>query len=300
MNSKYLGYRLAQWFSTHLNSSVSFRLAETIADWQWHRAHEERQALCANLSLALNRPVSVDDPLVREVFRNFARYLVEFFAIQRIEHPDVCLEGIEHLHHALERAGCAIILTGHLGNWELGAVLLRRMGFSVTAVALPHDEPRMDRLFNRQRQRCGLHVIPVGRHGARSSLQSLRRGELLGLLGDHDFIGDGVTVSFSERDVSFPRGPATLSLRSHAPAIPTFCMREGPWKFRLCFEPPLWPQTQLPNTVAIHLLTQAYATVFERYLKRYPDQWLMFQPIALSPVDDTHQVSASVLVPESQ
>lgn len=300
MTGKYLGFRIAQRLSTYLSRSSSFRVAEWLADCQWLRAHAEREAVRTNLSFVLSRPIAADDPLIREAFRNFGRYVVEFFAIHRIADPLVTVEGLEELRDALERAGRAIILTGHLGNWELGAVFLRRMGFPMTAVALPHDDPKMDRLFNSQRRRCGLAVIPLGQQSVRAGLRSLRRGELLGLLGDRDFTGNGVMVSLSGQEVRFPRGPAVLSLRSHAPVIPTFCVREGPWKFRLCFEQPLWPQTQLPHEPAIHLLTQAYATRLAHYLKRYPDQWLLFQPIVTPQGSDGRKGSPHVLVPQSQ
>ena len=279
MTVNYVGYRLAQWLSLGLPPPVAFRCAEQLADVQWRRANDDRHAVQANLELVLGTSVPEGSPLVREVFRNFGRYLVEFFTIHRVREPEVHVEGYEHLMSAQHRNRGTILLTAHLGNWELGAVFIRRMGFPVAAVALPHEDPRMDRLFNRQRQRCGVHVIPLGKDATKRSLRSLRDGQMLGILGDRTFTEHGISMTFCNKNVVLPRGPATLSLRSQAPVVPTFVIREGRWKFRLCFEQPIEPQTHQTTDTSVRSLTQMYAAVTERFLKRFPDQWLIFQAL---------------------
>jgi KDO2-lipid IV(A) lauroyltransferase len=278
-----LGYRLAHWLSTHLPPRSAFRLAERLADAQWRWSHRNRLAVHANLSMILGDSSTVSPLAVREVFRNFGRYLVEFFTIHHTLRPELDVQGYEHLLTAHERRRGAILLTGHLGNWELGAVVIRRMGFPVAVVALTHEDPWMDRLFTGQRQRCRLDVIPLGRDAARCSLQHLRRGSLLGMLGDREFSGNGLPVLVCERTLTLPRGPALLSLRSQAPLVPTFLIREGLWRFRLCFEPPIWPaQRSKGNTTeaSVRTLVERFAVVFERYLKTFPEQWLIFQSAA--------------------
>lgn len=277
MSPKYAGYWLAQMLSASLPAPLAFWVAERVADAQWRRPTADRLAVQRNLSIILEAPAAPHAELVRNVFRNFGRYLVEFFAIHRMAQPGLTIEGAEHLREAQERHRGTILLTGHLGNWEAGAALIQRMGYPVTVVALPHDDPRLDRLFNRQRQRCGLDVIPLGEDVAHRSLRSLRDGRLLGILGDREFTGQGLRARLFRRPVVLPRGPAVLSLRSRAPAVPTFLIREGRWQFRLCFEPPIWPGNRGAGKETAETLTQRYAEVLERYLKRFPDQWLMFR-----------------------
>lgn len=279
MGASYVGYRLVRWLSSCLGPRLAFACAERLADLQWRRAAEVRAAVQANLSMIQGAPVRADSPLVREVFRNFGRYLVEFLTIDRVPHPEVRTEGVDELRALTQRGRGLILLTAHVGNWEVGAIVLRRMGFPVTAVALPHGDPSLDHLFNVQRRRCGVEVIPLGRHAARWSLQRLREGRLLGLLGDREFGRNGVGLSLCGAQVRLPRGPAVLSLRSQAPIVPTFLIREGPWKFRLCVGSPIWPRTRAIQHGSVGALIHAYATVLERYLKQFPDQWLMFQPV---------------------
>jgi KDO2-lipid IV(A) lauroyltransferase len=280
MAAAYLGYRTARWLSLRLPSRSAFGLAERLADLQWRRSAVDRAAVRSNLALALGALPADDAPVVREVFRHFARYLVEFFRLHAVSDPAVRVDGAEHLRRAAERGRGAIILTAHLGNWEAGAVLIRRMGFPVSVVALPHREPRLNRLFDDQRRRNGLDVIPLGADAIRHCLERLRRGDLLGILGDRIFTkGGGVPVRLGGREVLLPRGPAILSARSGAPLIPSFLLREGRWAFRLCVEPPLSVSGPGDLSTRIRRLTQAYADVLERYLTRYPEQWLVFQPL---------------------
>jgi KDO2-lipid IV(A) lauroyltransferase len=207
---------------------------------------------------------------------------VEFFSVHRVASPTLEIEGYEHLNAAYQQRCGVIVLTAHFGNWEVGAVLIRRMGFPLSAVALPHADPRTDRIFNDQRRRCGITIIPLGQQAMHQSLRCLREGQLLGLLGDQQFTGHGLLATLCGRTVTLPSGPAVLSLRSAAPLVPTFLIREGPWTFRLCFESPIWPPRHDRGSVAIQQLTQQYASILERYLTRFPSQWLLFQPLGQS------------------
>jgi KDO2-lipid IV(A) lauroyltransferase len=276
MNPRPVALRAAQWLCDGLPDASRFGLAERLADLRWRLAPKDRLAIQANLRLVLGEESTGHAAMIREVFRNFGRYLVEFFTIHRIPRPHVDVEGYEHLRDAYRAHRGAIILTGHVGTWEVGAVLIHRMGFPVTAVALPHEDRSTNQLFNRQRRRAGIDVVPVGQDAARQCLESLRRGRLVGLLGDWVFDGHGVAVPFCGREVVLPRGPAVLSQRGQAPIVPTFLTREGIWRFRLTFARPLWPGPAEPRERVVRTLMEGYAEVLERQIRRSPSQWLLF------------------------
>ena len=96
MSTTYVAYRLAQGLSARLPSSLAVQCAVRLADaWSWC-AVQERAAIRLNLSMVLGT-AAPRPSLIREVFRNFGRYLVEFFTIHQIPQPDVRVEGYEHV-----------------------------------------------------------------------------------------------------------------------------------------------------------------------------------------------------------
>ena len=226
-------FRWGSRISRALPWGAKLRVAEALADRPWRRATEDRLRIRANLGIILGRPVLDDSSLVREVYRNFARYLVEFAVADRLAPPRLVMTGGEAVARRLQACRGAVALTAHLGNWELGAIGLRRLGVPVTAVALPHHESSVNGLYDAQRRRCGVEVVPVGRHATARALRVLRRGEVVAVVADRDFGQRSVEVSFFGRQTSLPRGPAILSLRAHAPILPSFLIREGRGAFRL-------------------------------------------------------------------
>ncbi len=277
MMLKYIGCRLIQWLSTQASDESVFRMVERLGDWQCRSAPSLRRNVTHNLSLILGQTLPERSVLVGEVFQNFTRYLAEFFSIHQRTDLKVHAEGEHYLRQAQHQGRGAIILTAHLGNWEAGAVAIRRMGFPLAVVALAHPDRRLDALFNSQRQRCGLAVIPLGPDAGRESLRQLRNGRFLGMLGDWVFSGPGVSESFCGVEHLFPLGPVLLSLRANVPVVPAFLIREGLWTFRLCIDPPIWPQIKSSRQTAIRQMMQGYVKSFERHLKQVPTQWLMFQ-----------------------
>ena len=134
---------------------------------------------------------------------------------------------------------------------------------------------------------CQKHFPPAGasrgkKRGGELAVAPLQTHleHLLGVLGDREMSGnEGLPLSMFHRMLLLPKGPAALSIRSQLPVLPTFLIREGTWKFRLYFEPAIWPRRENTHEASIRGMVERYAAVIERYVKRFPEQWLMFQPV---------------------
>lgn len=280
MASPYGWHLLGQGLNAMLPVMGSFRLAQRLAIWHGRWSLADRNAVRANLTAITNWPASQVEARLDEVFANFGRYLVEFFNAHRLSQIVVTHQGAEHLIHATAGNRGAILLAAHVGNWELGAVLLRRMGWRVTVVALSHRDRRINQRFEDARSRCGVETLPLGEQGtAQRCLQALSRGYLVGLVGDRAFGTKGIEVRLFDRQMIVPRGPALLSLRSGAALVPTFFIRETPWHFRLITEEPIWPSEHHHIPQLLHTLSQHAAAAIERVVRRVPTQWLMFQSL---------------------
>ncbi len=277
-----LNYRLMQGLCASLPARWCEALAGWAADRRYHGAPDDRAAVRANMALALEPRGPVSEEMVHEVFRNFGRYLYEFFSAHQAQHLWVALHHPERVQHAANAGRGVIILSAHVGNWELGGIVLGRLGYAMSAVALPHVQGGIDRLFNAQRRRCGVQVIPLGPRAARTAMKHLRQGGLLAVLGDREFGDNGLQARLFRQPVIVPRGPALLSVRTGAPIVPSFLLREGFRRFRFLFDEALWPSPTAPARAEVERLALASTQAIERVIRHAPAQWLMMQPVAVT------------------
>ncbi len=282
----YLLYRIGSSVCLIFPQALSYGLACAIADLCCFRSSKDREAVRRNLAAVLEvSPEQVSSRQIREVFRNFAIYLVDFFRFSRLDpkevHRRVRLEGLEHMKQALKSGKGAIGLSAHLGNYELAGAVLSLLGLPVKAVVLTHQNPHVDDFFTRQRSKVGVEGIPIQRMSRKqfleTSLSALRRNQILALVGDRDFFDHGSEFPLFGRRPKIPTGPAAFSIRSGAPIVPAFLVRESDGSYRFFIEPPIVVPQGVPRGEAQRQITQQCLNVMARYIRRYPTQWYLFQ-----------------------
>jgi KDO2-lipid IV(A) lauroyltransferase len=184
------------------------------------------------------------------------------------------LEGVEHLRAAMEAHGRALLLTAHLGNWELLAAAHRLTGFPLSIVVRPLDTPWLDTLAGRLRRRTGVELIDK-RGALRPVLDALRRGRMIGILMDQNAARrEGVFVDFFGHTASTSRSIALLALRTHTPIVPVFIRRDTDGRHTVVIHPALTPPAENGSEVAIVELTARCTRVIERAIRETPEQWL--------------------------
>lgn len=243
-----------------------------------------RQAVRSNLRhiFSIVYPTGVSKSVIsahaKAVFRNFAKYLVDFFSFTKLNreniHDIVKVRGLENMRNAFRKGKGVIGLTAHLGNWELGGVVTALLGFSINVVALSHENTRINRLFVNQRATKGVRVIPVG-SGAAEYISVLKKNQIIGLVGDRLTSDAGIEVKFFNKQALVPRGPAVLSLRTGAPIVPSFMIRTPKDKFDFIYEEPIDPA----NFRNVEDVTRRIISILERYIREYPSQWFLFYKI---------------------
>ncbi len=275
----YLLYKIGQFIALRVPLEVGYWLAEKLADIHRLTSRNDRVNVLKNIKFILK----VDDKeavyYARFVFRNFGRYLIDFLRFPKLDKGYikrfVTIEGLEHLDRILAGGKGCIGITAHLGNWELGGAILSVLGYPVNAVALRHANENVNNLFNRQRETTGIKVIPTG-IAVRRCFSSIANNEILALLGDRDFTNEGVEVEFFGARVALPKGPASLSLKTGAPIMPGFLIREDKGHFRLILEEPIEYKPTGDMDKDVSCLTREIAKVMERHIAKYPTQWYMF------------------------
>ena len=281
---KFYLYKFGQFCVNHLPVAVAYRWAQLISDMQYFFSPRDCRSVRNNLKLIVG-PHPDLEKMTREVFRNFGRYLVEFFRMANVVdrafmNEKVKLQNIDRIEKAMKEGKGVILLSGHLGNWELGGVLVSMMGLPVTAVALPHKERPVNDLFNLQREIRGIKIIPP-QGAVKKCLEVLRNNQMIAIIADRDFRQTGEILDFFGKPTLFPKGPALLSEKTGAPIIPMFLIREGTRdNFILSAGEPIYPATvndEAREKETMLALMRTYTKVIEDEVRKYPTQWLMFR-----------------------
>lgn len=275
----YFIYKAGQLLALLLPLKAGYRLALILADMRYFFFFRDRRIVRKNLRVVLEK---VDQRRLgyetRWVFRNFAKYLVDFFRFSKLDkefiNKFITIEGRGYLDKALSEGKGVIMVAAHLGNWELSAVVIALLGYPLNAIVLSHTNKKIDQLFVRQRSGKGVNVIPLG-FAIRSCFRALSDNQIVALLGDRIFSGQGLRIDFFGKKAIMPKGPAVFSIKSGAPIIFTFMIREKDDKFKLMFEP--MPSYVLTGNLDLDIktVTKEILKVLEKYIKKYPSQWFM-------------------------
>jgi KDO2-lipid IV(A) lauroyltransferase len=167
----------------------------------------------------------------------------------------------------------AILMSGHIGNWELLAGYLRARGYPIDIVVKPMRNPLADALYNARRRDLELGIIYT-QTATRGIVEALRDRRLVAILADQHAGEDGVEVKFFGRKVSTPRGPAVLALKYGCPIITGCMIRTSEGHFRMEIDGPLTSRPTGNHDEDIHAITQEFTSRLENHIRKYPDQWL--------------------------
>lgn len=187
------------------------------------------------------------------------------------------IRGGEHLASIAAEGGPAIMVSGHLGNWEVLPPAAARLGIRLGSVYRAADNRAVDALVNGLRARAvagePLPLFPKGAQGARSALKFLAGGGVLGMLADQK-LNDGIAVPLLGLPAMTAPAPAQLALRFRCPIIPGRVQRLGPCRFRLVVEPPLPHPEMADRQAAIRALTGAVNDRLSAWIRERPEEWL--------------------------
>lgn len=172
------------------------------------------------------------------------------------------------------RAGRGVILvTGHLGNWELGGAYLAAQGVPVDAIVRHMANPRFDRYLNMTRASLGIRVM-YDDQAVRQTPRALRDGRLVAFLADQGVLGLASTfVPFFGRPAKTPRGPAVFALRLDAPIVFGAAIRQPNGQYHLTFEPVEVTRTDDRERDTDDIVAR-YTAALERWVRIAPEQYL--------------------------
>ena len=221
---------------------------------------------------------------VQEAFDSYTRYWLESFRLPHLSGDAVergmRVNGYEHVVEALDAGNGVILALPHLGGWEWAGRWLVERGHGITVVVEEVVPPELFEWFVDLRERLGMKVVALGPTAGREVLGALRRNDVVCLLSDRDIQRSGIEVEFFGETTTVPAGPATLSLRTGAPLLPTavYFTDRTDGHLGVVRPPVATSRSDDGLRAAVARVTQALADELEHLIRRAPHQWHMFQP----------------------
>ncbi len=251
----YLAYQAIIQTVKRIPLPLAYSLARGLASFFFLLLPADRRNLIANLTVVFGGDTAKARKTCLKLFQNYGQYLIDYFLLPKLSFeklkdfysPQI---GEAYLHSAIQNGRGALLLTGHLGNWEMGGVLLRFMNYPLNIVTLPHNTQRANDLIKGLRQEKQIRTIELGGSplGPLNILAALKRNEVVALLADKVFWGKCAEVAFFGHRVAFPLGPYLLAQASGAAVLPVFMLRNPNGRYQGFIEPPLTIGTDAEET----------------------------------------------------
>ncbi|HWG37055.1 MAG TPA: lysophospholipid acyltransferase family protein [Terriglobales bacterium] len=233
-----------------------------------------------NLEIAFPQvPRATREQWLRQLYRHLGRQMAEFCLFPTLTRQDLsalmATEGLQHYLEAQARGRGVLVLTAHLGAWELSSFGHSLAGYPMKFLVRPLDNAPLNELVLRYRGMHGNRPIGKGEF-ARGLLQAMAAGETVGVLLDQNSAPpQGVFVPFFGRLACTAAGPAKIAARTGAAVVPGFTVwEEARQQYVLYFEPALELAQSGDQEVDIIENTARFTAVIERWVRKYPDQWL--------------------------
>lgn len=258
-----------------LGTGVSSRVAASVLSAALKFAAPRKKVALQNFGIAL--PDSSEKERRRLLAKTYEHIIwtgIEFIVLQR--DPAQALRWVEAENanqlDVLDGKG-AILLTGHIGNWELTASWIAQAGHSLTAIVRESPDESERGLIEKMRSRAGVSSLSKFAPMTRA-VAILRRGDFLGILPDQHGGVDGIPVPLFGTTTSTSQGAAVFAYLTKKPIVPIFARRIEPFKHKIRVGEPIeWSYGRSRDETIAGITAKVNETV-ERMVLEAPGQWL--------------------------
>ncbi len=275
------------FFAGYVPRRISLFLAKAVGGGYFRLRPKYLAAVRSNLAAILGVPPDAPEVLrkAREMVRGHSSAWLDFlhFATRPPEESARLVAGVEGFSRIVQgraRGKGVVILTAHLGNWEVGGLMLAEVKQPIHVVLVPDIFPGVERARKRLHARAGVTEIPIDNTPipTLSVMRALEKNEIVAMQGDRDFNNTGMAVPFFGRDAYFPRGPFRVAMATGATVLPAFILRTPDGRYRAIIEEPLEIVQGSDRDAALRANVARYVAILERYVGANPEQWYCFYP----------------------
>lgn len=276
-----LGNATVLWMARHwqrLPEGVARRLGVGIGRAMRILSPRHARIVMTNLRLAFGNEKSERElaALAKACYRHFGLCMTEFIRLPAMVPEEIRrlaeMRGKERIDAALARGNGAILLTGHLGNWEVTGSRIAAEGYPLSVIARAQRDDEITEYVRQTRERLGMRVFHRD-IAVRASLKALRQNELVGILMDQNAGEEGVFVDFFGHLASTAPGAAAFALRTGAVVLPAFGWRNPDNTHTVQVSEPVALIRTGDHEHDLRANTAEYTKVIENQIRLHPEQW---------------------------
>jgi KDO2-lipid IV(A) lauroyltransferase len=279
-------YRGAIWkiglaLGRYLPASASRVLAKCGAAIYWRLAGHRRDVVIHNLRPVLSDDAAAATRAARSLFTEFALKIADLWRYEAgvsLDHWEMRWKGWEIFLAARERGRGVLLVTPHLGNWEIGGAYLPPKGITLLVLTQPEPDPRLTEMRQAARAFRGVETIVVGEDAFAfiEIIKRLQAGATVALLMDRPAAPTAVTVSFFGRPFSASIAAAELARASGCAILPGCIVRTDNGYEGEIQPEVLYDRALIGSRAARVQLTQEIMRVFEPAIRQHITQWYHF------------------------
>jgi KDO2-lipid IV(A) lauroyltransferase len=253
----------------------------------WHSIDKNaRTQVENNLSRVIGKNSTQLRKLSKELFINYGSYLGDWAKIIGMENSEIFsyfdeIDGVDIYKEECERGRGIIILSAHLGNWEMGGLVFSHSGIPFNIVTAKDEIKAIAQMRTKARllHNIGTITIEEGPFFFIDIINALKRNEIVAMLVDRYEKENGILVDFFGERTYFPRGPVILAKATGASIIPAYTVLGPNNKYKSILGPPIKMEWSEDKDKDIFVNVSKIAHVFEQYIRLYPNQWFNFSAI---------------------
>lgn len=259
--------------------STVYRLAALLGDTIYYCVPRRKQVVMEGIRIAFGDQYTDGEAaaIARSSCHNFFKSRFDFLRVPTLSREDLfsktTLAGQDHLTAALRNNRGALLVSAHIGCWEMMGARLAAEGFPITVVSRPRSNPLVTRMWDDIQSGCGMKVLSKF-NSMRALLTALRGGEVVGILPDQYGGKNGLLVEFFGRITSMHPVVPLVAQRMDVPVLPCVAPRDGNDVIHITIYPPLQLVNSGRSKEDLRVNTEMLTRVFEDHIREYPDQWL--------------------------
>ena len=214
--------------------------------------------------------------IINRMWFHFGRVIGEYPHLEKINalgSENITIEGLENLTDPLKKNKNCLFFSAHLGNWELTSHPLTELGYTISFIYRPPNNPFVDNLLRRIRKKYGVNLIRKGPSGAKECIKVLKSNKgNIGMLMDQK-MNDGIKASFFGYEVMTASAIARFAIKFKCPIIPAICKRVNGTRFLIKYYPEIKYEKILELESELNIINYLNRYI-ETWIKESPEQWI--------------------------